>query len=78
MSSPVGVTAAEPGIRQEGPVTGALVQTGSSWSLTIGSSPANRAVTFSPNAHASSRTGGVHAVHCIRRGRGGQRREVQI
>lgn len=63
MASPVGIAAAESSIREEGPMAGALIQTSGSWGLTICSSPANRTVTFSSYAHASSRAGRIHAVH---------------
>lgn len=64
MASPVGITAAESSIREEGAMTRALIQTSGSWCLTICSSPANRTVTFSSDTHASSRAGRIHAVNC--------------
>lgn len=70
MPGPVGIAAAESSVREEGPVTRALVQTSGSRGLAVCSSPANRTVTFSSHAHASSRAGRIHAVHYVREGRG--------
>lgn len=64
VSSPARVTAAEPGVREEGSVARTLVQAGGPGHLAAGASPAHRAVTLASHADTAARARGVHAVHC--------------
>ena len=64
VSSPAWVTAAKPGVWEEGSVARTLVQAGGPGCLAVGASPAHRAVALASHADASARTRGVHAVHC--------------
>lgn len=64
MSSPARVTAAKPGVWEEGSVARTLVQAGGPGRLAVGASPAHRAVALASHADTSARTRGVHAVHC--------------
>ena len=64
VSSPARVTAAEPGVREEGSVARTLVQAGGPGRLAAGASPAHRAVTLASHADTAAWARGVHAVHC--------------
>lgn len=64
VSSPVWVTAAKPGVWEEGAVARTLVQARGPGRLTVGASPAHRAVALGSHADPPARTRGVHAVHC--------------
>lgn len=64
VSSPARVTAAEPGVREEGSVARTLVQAGGPGRLAAGASPAHRAVALASHADTAAGARGVHAVHC--------------
>lgn len=64
VSSPAWVTAAKPGVREEGSVARTLVQARGPGCLAVGASPSHRAVALASHADTPARTCGVHAVHC--------------
>lgn len=64
VSSPAWVTAAKPGVWEEGSVARTLVQARGPGRLAVGASPAHRAVALASHADTPARARGVHAVHC--------------
>lgn len=64
VSSPAWVTAAKPGVWEEGSVARTLVQARGPGRLTVGSSPSHGAVALASHTDTPARTCGIHAVHC--------------